>query len=126
MFVSCLQKYKKLFDYQTLMWEFLYFCRSKGYAASARHRKKLEKVENNWAGILWKKKAESRWGSAILAITPQVGKQITQQVAEQIKQDLFSVPWGHHMLLMTRLYPQVTNSLQRLRTSRCASQPSGG
>lgn len=46
-----------------------------------------------------------------LTITPQVGEQITQQVAEQfhgiaftqqlveqIKQDLFSVPWGHHML----------------------------
>ena len=51
-----------------------------------------------------------------LTITPQVGEQITQQVAEQfhgiaftqqlveqIKQDLFSVPWGHHMLLIDKL-----------------------
>ena len=51
-----------------------------------------------------------------LQITPQVGEQITQQVAEQfhgvaftqqlveqIKQDLFSVPWGHHMLLIDKL-----------------------
>ncbi len=50
-----------------------------------------------------------------LAITPQVGEQITQQVAEQfhgvaftqqvaeqMKQDLFSVPWGHHMLLIDK------------------------
>lgn len=27
---------------------------------------------------------------------------ITQQVAEQIKQELFSVPWGHHMLLIDK------------------------
>ncbi len=51
-----------------------------------------------------------------LAITPQVGEQITQQVveqfhevaftqqlAEQIKQDLFSIPWGHHILLIDKL-----------------------
>ena len=51
-----------------------------------------------------------------LTIAPQVGEQITQQVAEQfhgveftqqlaeqIKQDLFSVPWGHHMLLIDKL-----------------------
>ena len=51
-----------------------------------------------------------------LEITRQVGEQITQQVAEQfhgvaftqqvaeqIKQDLFSVPWGHHMLLIDKL-----------------------
>jgi len=50
-----------------------------------------------------------------LAITPQVEEQFTQQlaeqfhgvaftqqVAEQIKQDLFSVPWGHHMLLIDK------------------------
>jgi predicted nuclease of restriction endonuclease-like (RecB) superfamily len=50
-----------------------------------------------------------------LQIAPQVGEQITQQVAEQfhgvaftqqvakqIKQDLFSVPWGHHMLLIDK------------------------
>ena len=48
-------------------------------------------------------------------IIPQLGEQftqlvaehfnediITQQVAEQIKQELFSVPWGHHMLLIDK------------------------
>ncbi len=30
------------------------------------------------------------------------GNVITQQVAEQIKQELFSVPWGHHMLLIDK------------------------
>ena len=30
------------------------------------------------------------------------GVVITQQVAEQIKQELFSVPWGHHMLLIDK------------------------
>ena len=30
------------------------------------------------------------------------GDVITQQVAEQIKQELFSVPWGHHMLLIDK------------------------
>ena len=48
-------------------------------------------------------------------IVPQLGEQftqqvaehfnggvITQQVAEQIKQELFSVPWGHHMLLIDK------------------------
>ena len=50
-----------------------------------------------------------------LKITPQLEEQFTQQlakqfhgvaftqqVAEQIKQDLFSVPWGHHMLLIDK------------------------
>ena len=27
---------------------------------------------------------------------------IAQQVAEQINQELFSVPWGHHMLLIDK------------------------
>ena len=31
------------------------------------------------------------------------GVEFTQQLAEQIKQDLFSVPWGHHMLLIDKL-----------------------
>jgi predicted nuclease of restriction endonuclease-like (RecB) superfamily len=35
-------------------------------------------------------------------IVPQLGEHFTQQVAEQIKQELFSVPWGHHMLLIDK------------------------
>ena len=31
------------------------------------------------------------------------GVAFTQQLVEQIKQDLFSVPWGHHMLLIDKL-----------------------
>ncbi len=30
------------------------------------------------------------------------GMVITQQVAEQIKNDIFSIPWGHHMLLIDK------------------------
>ena len=42
-----------------------------------------------------------------LEIAPQVEEQldnkaITQQVAEQIAGDIFSVPWGHHMLLIDK------------------------
>jgi hypothetical protein len=54
-----------------------------------------------------------------MTITPQVGEQFTQQVVEQgenaitpqlveqIRSDLFSVPWGHHMLLIEGTIPTI-------------------
>ncbi len=35
-------------------------------------------------------------------IVPQLGEHFIQQVAEQINQELFSVPWDHHMLLIDK------------------------
>ena len=44
---------------------------------------------------------------SLLKITPQVGEQmnvteITPQVGEQIQQYIFSIPWGHHKLLIDK------------------------
>ena len=53
-----------------------------------------------------------------LQIAPQVGEQITQKVAEQrenaitpqlveqIQNDLFSVPWGHHRFIIDKFKEQ--------------------
>ncbi len=60
------------------------------------------------------------------AITPQVGEQldcgevenpstmpteIGQQVAEQFQKDIFSVPWGHHMLLIDKFLNEPQKAL---------------
>ena len=69
--------------------------------ALTRHRKNGKKSKIIGQGYCGKESRELL-GQRYLAITPQVGEQITQQVVEQIKQDLFSVPWGHHMLLIDK------------------------
>lgn len=58
-----------------------------------------------------------------LEITPQVGEQITQQVAEQkeivitqqvveqIQKDIFSTPWGHHIRIIDKLKEQPQKAL---------------
>ena len=79
------------------------------------------------------KKAESRWGSKFFAslsrdliaqnpgnfleITQQPAEQIegeviiTQQLAEQIRNLIFSVPWGHHMYLIDKCSDNPTEAL---------------
>ena len=58
-----------------------------------------------------------------LEITPQLGEQITQQVVEQkvnaitpqlveqIRNDLFSVPWGHHRFIIDKFKEQPEKAL---------------
>jgi predicted nuclease of restriction endonuclease-like (RecB) superfamily len=58
-----------------------------------------------------------------LEITPQLGEQFTQQaveqkenaitpqLVEQIKNDLFSVPWGHHRFIIDKLKEQPEKAL---------------
>ena len=43
--------------------------------------------------------------------TPQLGEQITQQVVERIKNDIFSTPWGHHKLLIDKYKGCATKAL---------------
>jgi predicted nuclease of restriction endonuclease-like (RecB) superfamily len=49
-------------------------------------------------------------------ITPQVGKQLdehefSQQVVEKIESDIFSIPWGHHKLLIDKFREEPRKAL---------------
>ncbi len=49
-------------------------------------------------------------------IAPQVGEQLedaefTQQVAEKIENDIFSIPWGHHKLLIDKFREEPRKAL---------------
>jgi predicted nuclease of restriction endonuclease-like (RecB) superfamily len=46
-----------------------------------------------------------------ISITPQVGEQFTPQVVEQIQNNLFSIPWGHHKLLIDKCSKQPSKAL---------------
>ena len=50
-----------------------------------------------------------------MEFTPQVGEQkeesITPQVVEQIQNDLFSVPWGHHRFIIDKFKEQPEKAL---------------
>ena len=51
--------------------------------------------------------------SPLLQITPQTGEQIaiTPQLGEQIKNDLFSIGWGHHKVLIDKYLKQPEKAL---------------
>lgn len=44
-------------------------------------------------------------------ITPHLEEQIAQQVVEQIQKDMFSVPWGHHKLILDKVKGDVDKAL---------------
>ncbi len=46
-----------------------------------------------------------------LEITPQTGEQITQQLVEQIRSDIFSIPWGHHVRIIDKFKEQPEKAL---------------
>jgi predicted nuclease of restriction endonuclease-like (RecB) superfamily len=41
-------------------------------------------------------------GNENVVISQQVAEKFTEQVVEKIRHDLFSVPWGHHMILIDK------------------------
>ena len=56
----------------------------------------------------------------IMEITPQLEEQlcrnkITPQLGEQLKADIFSVPWGHHKLLIDKFLKEPTKALFYVR-----------
>jgi len=68
-----------------------------------------------------------------LQIAPQVGEQITQQaveqrentitpqLVEQIQNDLFSVPWGHHRFIIDKFKEQPEKALFFVHRNQVAS-----
>ncbi|MBQ3732535.1 MAG: hypothetical protein II859_01075 [Bacteroidales bacterium] len=65
----------------------------------------LDKDYSRWISELSSRYRRSQIKAAVKAYTeivPQLGEHFTQQVAEQINLELFSVPWGHHMLLIDK------------------------
>ena len=69
---------------------------------------------------LWEMVSQSGEQRDDKAITQQSvelfeGMEITQQLAEQINNDIFSIPWGHHMLLIDRFSANLPKALFYVR-----------
>lgn len=69
---------------------------------------------------LWEMASQSGEQRDDKAITQQSvelfeGMEITQQLAEQINNDIFSIPWGHHMLLIDRFSANLPKALFYVR-----------